>query len=978
MTPFLKQVADHYYKRGGISGRCFVFPNRRSLVFFRKYLVDAVAADSSAPLIAPQMMTMSDLFARCSSMTVSDRVMLLLELHECYSTLNPKAEPLDDFIFWGDIILADFNDVDKYMADPKSLFTNVAEFKSIQDDFSYLEPRQREAIEALVDHFQRKSGVLTADPGTAKPDVKERFFQIWNILYPLYTLFRERLISKGMSYEGMMYRKLAEDCSSGTTSDLMPGDYVFVGLNAPNECEKTVMRMLMKEGRAEFCWDYSSEMIRARRNKSSFFMDKNVSEFKQAFEPDAEGLRTPRVNVVSVPSAVGQVKCIPELLSRLPGTPEDSAVILPDETLLMSVLNSIPEDIESVNVTMGYPMTSSELYTFMSEVLSVQMHSMQKKGGWYFYHKPVWSLFSSAVFRKIADEDAAAVVARIKSEAKYYIPVEDFKGSGLTELIFRTAIPDPKKADSQQIRGLAQYLKELVGSVASEISEDLDFAVEVEFARAYYRNVSLLGRIDKPVLPMTFIRLLDNILAGVTVPFKGEPLKGLQVMGPLETRALDFRNVILMSANEGIFPRKSVSSSFIPPFLRHAFDLPTYEHQDAIWAYYFYRMISRAENVWIFCDSRGEGMRSGEESRYIKQLEYDFRVPVKRYVVKSDAAVTDPLPEIAKTDDDLKRLRSMSLSASALQTYLACPARFWYEKIQRLRPEDEVVESLDNAMFGTVFHDTMWALYSHPSFMAPDGPVDPSAMPAGFPVMENVTREYISKWSDRKDDIRAKVRALMLHHLHSVELEGRNIVVLDVIVRCVVNTLKKDMDYLDKNGVDSMRIIGLEKELKGVFAGMNMKGFIDRLDSIGQGKVRVVDYKTGKVLPEDRDVPGDQTKLDALVRKIFSHDTEPKSRPKIALQFFIYDFLVRTGRDIDGISYNDNEVWNSVYETSLLFKEDVRSDLLNNNMYEAMSSGLEQLFAEMLDPSVPFFRTQNEKNCEYCDFKVICGRTSEK
>ena len=498
----------------------------------------------------------------------------------------------------------------------------------------------------------------------------------------------------------------------------------------------------------------------------------------------------------------------------------------------------------------------------------------------------------------------------------------------------------------------------------------------MEFARAYYRTVTLLKRIEKPLLPMTFVRLLNNLLAGITVPFKGEPLKGLQIMGPLETRALDFRNVILMSANEGVFPRKSVSSSFIPPFLRHVFGLPTYEHQDAIWAYYFYRMISRAENVWIFYDSRSEGLRSGEESRYIKQLEYDFQVPVHRYVVKADSAVVESLPVIEKTQEDVDAISSMSLSASALQSYIACPAKFWYEKIKRLRPEDEVVESLDNAMFGTVFHDTMWALYSNPAFMAPDGPMEASKNPDS--VMSRVTKDYIDEWLGRKEDIKAKVKALMLYHLHSVELEGRNIVVLDVIVQCVINTLKKDLAHLEEMRCDAFYILGLEQEFTGSFAGLKLKGFIDRLDSYGPDNVRVVDYKTGKVLPEDRDIPADQAKAEALVKKIFSHDTEPASRPKIALQFFIYDLLVRTGHNASGQSYDGRTVLNSVYETSLLFKEDVRNDALNESFYSMMKDALEQLFSEMLDPAVPFSRTAVEKNCEYCDFKVICGRTSKE
>ena len=976
MIPFLKQVADHYYKSGGISERCFVFPNRRSLVFFQKYLVEAVAADGTAPIVAPKMMTMSDMFSKYASMEVSDRVTLLIELHECYSRLHSGAESLDDFIFWGDIILADFNDVDKYLADPKGLFANVAEYKSIQDDFSYLEKAQREAIEALVDHFERGSGVLTADIGSDRPDVKKRFFQIWNLLYPLYVEFNSHLLSKGMAYEGMVYRALADKVKAGSAEDLMPGNFVFVGLNAPNECEKAVMRRLQKEGRAEFCWDYSSDMIKARRNKSSFFMDKNVSEFPQAFSFDQEGLPEPVINVVSVPSAVGQVKCVPELLSRLPGKPDDCAVVLPDETLLMSLLNTIPEDVEAINVTMGYPMTSSELYTFMSEAVAAQLHTMQKKGKWYFYHRQVWSLFSSAFFRRIASEQDVEIAARVKKEAKYYIPVEDLNGSPLMDMLFRVAVLQPKVADCGQIGCFADYLTALTSVAASKAACDPEFAVEVEFARAYYRTVTLLKRIEKPLLPMTFVRLLNNLLAGITVPFKGEPLKGLQIMGPLETRALDFRNVILMSANEGVFPRKSVSSSFIPPFLRHVFGLPTYEHQDAIWAYYFYRMISRAENVWIFYDSRSEGLRSGEESRYIKQLEYDFQVPVHRYVVKADSAVVESLPVIEKTQEDIDAISSMSLSASALQSYIACPAKFWYEKIKRLRPEDEVVESLDNAMFGTVFHDTMWALYSNPAFMAPDGPMEASKNPDS--VMSRVTKDYINEWLGRKEDIKAKVKALMLYHLHSVELEGRNIVVLDVIVQCVINTLKKDLAHLEEMRCDAFYILGLEQEFTGSFAGLKLKGFIDRLDSYGPDNVRVVDYKTGKVLPEDRDIPADQAKAEALVKKIFSHDTEPASRPKIALQFFIYDLLVRTGHNASGQSYDGRTVLNSVYETSLLFKEDVRNDALNESFYSMMKDALEQLFSEMLDPAVPFSRTSVEKNCEYCDFKVICGRTSKE
>jgi hypothetical protein len=539
-------------------------------------------------------------------------------------------------------------------------------------------------------------------------------------------------------------------------------------------------------------------------------------------------------------------------------------------------------------------------------------------------------------------------------------------------------ITDPKSKDRSQLSDFVKYQQEVITAVASVVSSDPQLTLEAEYAKEYYKAVSMLqdSLMDMEILPMTYVRLLGQFIGMSSVPFRGEPLKGLQIMGPLETRGLDFSTVVIMSANEGVFPHRSVSSSFVPPELRRGFGLPTYELQDAIWAYYFYRMISRAENVWIFYDSRSEGLRSGEESRYIKQLEYDFQVPVHRYVVKADSAVVESLPVIGKTQEDIDAICSMSQSASALQSYLACPAKFWYEKIKRLRPEDEVVESLDNAMFGTVFHDTMWALYSNPAFMAPDGPMEASKNPDS--VMSRVTKDYINEWLGRKEDIKAKVKALMLYHLHSVELEGRNIVVLDVIVQCVINTLKKDLAHLEEMRCDAFYILGLEQEFTGSFAGLKLKGFIDRLDSYGPDNVRVVDYKTGKVLPEDRDIPADQAKAETLVKKIFSHDTEPASRPKIALQFFIYDLLVRTGHNASGQSYDGRTVLNSVYETSLLFKEDVRNDALNESFYAMMKDALEELLSEMLDPAVPFSRTAVEKNCEYCDFKVICGRTSKE
>ncbi|MBR5499181.1 MAG: PD-(D/E)XK nuclease family protein [Bacteroidales bacterium] len=970
MKQFLKQVAEHYYDLGDISRRCFVFPNRRSMVFFSKYLCDAVKGN--APIIAPQMLTINDLFYKVAGLFASDRVRLLLELYECYKSLNHKAETLDEFVFWGDVILSDFNDVDKYLVNPSQLFTNVADYKALQDTFEYLTPNQKTAIESFIEHFNDKSGRLTVDLDSDNPDVKGRFLQIWNILNPLYESFRETLRSKGMAYEGMVYRDLSDRLKTESVADVFNAvfnegtEFVFVGLNALSESEKMLLRKLRDAGRAQFCWDWSGDLIRDPQNRSSFFMAENVLEFPQASEWDAEGVSIPQINVVSVSSMIGQAKRLPDILGdialeRYSGDISligaDCAVVLPDENLLRPVLNSIPEPVKDINVTMGLPMSGSLLFVLMSDISSAQLNVVRKNGKSFFYHKQVWDIFSSEVFRKIADDQTLERVADIRREAKHYIPEDDFTQEPLLAAIFRPVLMDTKSPSSEQIRSFADYQKEVLRALASKIADDGALAVELEFAREYYRCVNVLQEIELEVLPVTYVRLLSQLLGSVSVPFKGEPLRGLQIMGPLEMRALDFKDLIIMSANEGTFPRRNVSSSFIPPELRKGFGMPTYEYQDAVWAYYFYRMISRAENVWMLVDSRTEGLKSGEESRYIKQLEYHFGLPLKRYVVKYDSMKTAQLAEVQKTEEDVKKIKETALSATTVQNYLACPAKFYYSTVVGLRAEEEVTESLDYGMFGTIFHETMRSLYTGEDSMSGNEPV-------GQP-LKIVSADYLKSWLSRESEIRAKVKSLIMREMNVLEVSGRNLVVADVIVKYVKKTLNCDLDILRENGAPHFVMLGLENKVTRTIAGQKFKGYIDRLDSVNDGEVRVVDYKTGKVLENDENIDDDNA-VD-IADMIF--DPTAKERPKIALQFFIYDMLIQGDPRVQGM-----KIANSVYSTANLFKDNPKTRPLCTKFYDAMTEHLEKLLEEMYDTEVPFRRTDDEKVCSYCDFKMICGR----
>ena len=988
MTPFLKQVALHYFASVPVGTRCFIFPNRRSMVFFRKYLAEAAAdpvlnaaapghEGTVRPVLLPEMLTVNDFFQRIYGRPVTDRIRLVLELYEVYRGLNPRAEPLDDFVFWADVILGDFADADKYLADPRGLFTNVKEFREIQDTMSYLTPDQKAAIESFVAHF-RTAGRLPAgaDREDAEhPAVKERFLQIWNLLYPMYEAFRARLLEKGMAYEGMVYREIAQRLAEESAADVIgkvfpqTEGFIFVGLNALNECEKTVLRKMRNAGMAEFCWDWCSPMIRDRQNRSSVFMAENLRDFPMSWKPEPED-GVPEIHVISVPSSVGQAKQLPSMIA---GDGSDTAVVLPDESLLLPVLNSIPPEVSDINVTMGYPMTGSGVYSFMAEAAALQMHLRERDGEVWYYHKQVWAVFSGSIFRRLTGDAGAAVISSVQAAAKYYVPQVDLTPDGAPELfrlLFHRAVHDPKSAGAEQIRDIIAWQEALLSHVGPMLAEDMDLVQEAEFARRYLDCIRLLKTALPQVKPQTYFRLLDQLLAGESVPYNGEPLKGMQIMGPLETRALDFRNVVILSCNEGIFPRRNVSSSFIPPELRKGFGLPTYEHQDAVWAYYFYRLIQRAETVWLLYDSRTEKLKSGEESRYIKQLRYHFRVSMHLHAAQAPVVRAEMADSFPKPADFAQRLKKTWLSATSLQSYLACPAKFFYGTMEGLRPEAEVAESLDAGMIGNVYHSTMQALYlgdqaMDPAFRMDRLSVRRSIESGALVPLRSVSAAYVDGWLRRKQDIKARIRSLIREELRSLDVTGRNLVIEDVILRYVVKTLKRDRELMREHGTDYFDLLGLELGSKWEFDGFTFFGYIDRMDSFADGTVRIVDYKTGRV--EDKDVRIDDGNADEVTELLFGEDN--RKRPKIALQLFLYDMFAQQMETTAG-----KRIFNCIYPAVKLFTEGEKTAEMNGRFCGLVQERLHGLLAEMADPDLPIRRTGDRKTCEYCDFKVICGR----
>lgn len=954
MTQFLKQVASHYLVQDGLEDKVFVFPNRRSRAFFDKYLKDCVRESGAGPRIRPVTVTVEKFFSDVTGMTSADRITLLLTLHGCYSSVHRRPRSLDDFIGWGDVLLSDFDEVDKYLVDASRLFVNVADFQRMQDDLSWADEEQKRAVGKLVNHFSEGEWKLRNPEGNG---VKDRFLETWEILLPLYRSFRETLLARGFVYEGMIYRDFAERLSDESAADLLAAAYpgaskfVFVGFNALNTCERTVFDSMQKAGLAEFCWDFCGPMLTDPANDSSFFLGEYVSRYPNAF--DVEGGGIPEVRVISVPSAAGQAELlgsvVADLAARDGGSPDwiDYAVVLPDETMLGCVLNNIPDEVDTVNVTMGYPLASSEFFLFLKSLMSLQMHVRRSGGISYFYHRQVHDILSCGTLKCAFGDDERAVAAQIASAAKPYVPAGDFAGSELLAKIFTPVVTDMAVADAGTVAAFADYLLDVMADVVSRIG-DAD-VIQTECARKCYTCINRLREYRMAVLPQTFVRLAVQLAAGITVPYEGEPLGGLQVMGPLETRALDFRHVVILNASEGVFPHRSASGSFIPPELRRGFELPTYKHQDAMWAYYFYRMISRAETVTMMYDSRTEGLSAGEESRYVKQLRYLYKDKCRLGECVAAASISaSPMEEsIVKTPEDVAKIRGKDLSASAVQQYMACPVKFYYNFVKELYVDDEVKDNLDAGMLGTVCHKALEDVYKPK-------------------VGDRVTEEYLTWWLGDEGSAKLKdiIYGLIREKLRSFEVTGQNLIDARLAMQFVRKVLEADIKLIRARG--PINILGVELHYPGqeIIPGFRFKGVVDRLDSFGDGTVRIVDYKTGGDMPDVLDASDPQ--------KLASEVLEKKDHSKkAALQFYLYDsFVARDGH------YGSLRRTNAMYAMNDLFRHPVETWPESPEFVKLMDRGLAALLDEIVDCTKPFVRASVPQTCKYCDYRMLCGKST--
>lgn len=935
---FLYQVAEVFWREKGDALRnyCFVFPNRRSSLFFQKYL----GLVASKPVFSPTTITINTLFSQLSGLRTSDKIYSLYQLYCHYISFceGERRESFDDFIFWGDMILNDFDDVDKYLVDARKLFSNIKDLQELNSGYDFLSDRQRKAIEGFW--------------GNIIPFSENRheksFLSLWNTLYDIYSSFRKSLLDRGEGYEGMIYRTVAQSLSSLSELPESLKQYdkiVFVGLNALNECEKKLLDFLKKEGIADFYWDYYGKIIKDKQNKSSFFMDENVIRYPSLYPlkdgADSHENSDRKIEVIGIPSSVGQAKYVNKILHSLfpedttqGNTPFSTAVVLPDEGMLLPVINSIPENIDKVNVTMGYSLANTELSSFMK--LIAQIHSDKRfriEGDKVsFYHVGVRALLSHPYIAKIAGKDVPEIRRSIISKNLIYVPSEELDKNEILNLIFssKTFI---ELYNSNSVSLLADYLL----SILIELNKYIE-PMDKEFVMAYYKSINRLKGLNLPISIDTYFTLLSRIVSSISVPFKGEPLSGLQIMGPLETRALDFENVIILSVNEGVFPSTSVSSSFIPYNLRKGFNLPNYEFQDSISAYHFYRSIYRAKKVFLLYDTRGEGVgRSGEVSRYVKQLKYHHEVPLKENLIsyKLQTAHKEKIV-INKSDEMVSKLEKLHFSASLVNTYLDCSLRFYFKKIEEIDEEEDVVEDIESDTFGILFHKVMEMLYD--------------------PYKGSIISDKILKSISNDDKhISFVISSAFNSELGIKEISGKNKIIEALIIRYVKEILTKDIEHAPFTYIASEKKCLMSIKTRNGRT-LSVNGFIDRIDE-KDNITRIIDYKTGGYNISHKSVED-------------MFDSSMTLRPYTSLQMMLYLYFLLKEGAVDDIE----SVKMCIISLKELFKGGKGEFVADKEMLLKFEVLFKEVLDDIFDTSKPFTATDDVDKCERCPYKIICNR----
>ncbi|GHU94243.1 hypothetical protein FACS1894156_2200 [Bacteroidia bacterium] len=961
--PFLQTVADDLFARYGekISSLSFVFPSKRSQLYFCNYLSQLLQESQWQPTVV----SLDDIFSQISGLQAAEHYHCIAVLYKVYKECYNSEESFDRFYTWGEMLLNDFDSIDKYLVAAEKLFVNLRHSKQLDADFSFLSDEQREMVQSFWKNF-------SAEKSTG---LQENFENIWAALLPIYQKFGAQLQSQNAVYQGLMQRRAVEVLKQ-KNYDFGEQHFVFVGLNAVTECEKKLLHSLKDAGKADFYWDYDNYYVDNQRQEAGEFMRYNLQHFpsvNSSASTDNFGQHKD-IQVVAAPSDALQTKLLPQMLDELRGnTPlsalRNTAIVLVDEGLLLPVLYAMPtqndkndsDGIAAFNVTMGYPLQQTPVYSLIEMIANLHKNARQENNLCKFYYKDVLAILQHPYLQTVYPQQMQQLQESIVKNNRLYVDTDFFAAlPGEIKELWA-----PPASYSQLCTCLVQLLQRISMQDKTPAAADNDLTNEyIVCACSEIKKLhNALQNSGLEITPIMLMSLLCNALKSTKIPFEGDPITEVQIMGILETHTLDFDNLIVLSLNEDKLAYRNSNASFIPYNLRRAFGLPVLEQYDALYAYYFYRLLQRSQTVRLLYNSQTEGMRSGEISRYVRQMQQES----PHTSLQTIRAVTyrvntrQPFPIVVCKDDNVQqKLQEFAdgqraFSATALQKLMVCPLQFYFSAIACIKVPDEITEDVDGKTIGDIFHHTMEILYKNFVHQQVD---------------EKMLRELLQQREALETLVLQQTASVYLKDIKEVEAVKKNgqlWLAGKVVQKYVENTLHYDIRRAPFTVQDTehhfttpiaLHINNTEKKIL-------FKGSIDRIDSSPQSTV-IIDYKTGSM-------NAGALKLNSI-ESLFGNVNEQR---KEIFQTLLYSLTLHQEEPTAAIEpalYFLRKINSPDFDHRIVFDKEPLCNALP--LLDEFKSHLQTLLGKLFDRNQAFVQAEDTAACTYCAYNMICQRNT--
>ncbi|MBO4664810.1 MAG: PD-(D/E)XK nuclease family protein [Bacteroidaceae bacterium] len=984
MTTFLELIANDLYKElgGDFTKTTIIFPNKRANLFFN----NSLAKISDAPIFAPEYLSIGEVFASLSDRIICDQIQLVCRLYEAFHSVTKTEETLDKFYSWGEMMLSDFEDIDNNMAEASNLFINIAQLQEMTS-FEFLTEEQEAAIKTVFENFDKDK----------RTRLKDKFLSIWDALAPTYKVFKEQLAKDNLCYEGMMKKEVIETLKNEPEKligRLKSDNYVIVGFNVLNETERQLFKFLKKNKKTYFYWDYDEAY---KKHEAGRFITQNIHDFGNRFADHPEYYQNlwkkKNISFVNATTENAQTRYVSKWIEETVKDAEhlnENAVVLCNESALPSVLHSIPATLSDenntelvtdkhtfLNVTMGFPLGDTLAYSYVQALLELQIHGKSNNGYWRYSY--VADVLRHPFTRRLSGNASVAILSHLNSRNITFPSEKDilypFIHSDEEDMMphaeeFVRQLFTPAKSKHEITSYVIEMLKHIGISYKGEKNEALQKESIFTAYTVLNRVQSLLE--DNALLASinneTLNRLIRQIMTSHSIPFHGEPAIGLQVMGVLETRNLDFKNVILLSCNEDMLPKNTHRASLIPYNLREFYGMTTMEKQVSLYAYYFYNLLQRAENITVMYNSSSDGLNKGEKSRFMMQMEIetkkilgpDNEITHKTFLADNEAQ--KPNDCFAPKTDELmarmtERFETGILSPTAINNYLRCPLSFYFRYVANYKDQDEVTEEVDNPTFGTIFHKCMEEIYRAFGDRQIQGKELTAIAEDGAKISRIVDEAFATEFFHKTKD-------------ETIHYNGEQKLNHKVLCKYVRNQLLFDAQSCPMRNVHVEDRITHTEIIKG--RQINLGGSIDRYETLSDpvtntDYIRIVDYKTG-TNPEKS----------VTSEKLFSSSGDAKYH----CQAMYYSYVMR--RVLEK-KYGDASKIPPIrpslmYVTQALAQRKDEFKVNGSEMKdfadfeEDFHAMLKSTIEDIFDPSIPFSQCEDKKKCANCSFARFCRR----